>query len=82
MSGMLIGSGGYIRSQAEIPLLLDRYRQALVFLDEYDKILYGSDWPLVPMGAYIDFCKQLIPIEAYDKVFYQNAVEVFKLPVG
>lgn len=81
ISGMLIGSAEYIGAQAKIPLLVDRYRQALVFLDEYDKILYGSDWPLVPMGAYIDFCKQLIPPEAYDKVFYQNAANVFKLPL-
>ena len=79
MSGMLIGDDEYIQRQAANPLLLDRYRQALVYLDNYDKILFGTDWPLVPMGTYINFCKQLIPSDAHEKVFSQNAIKVFKL---
>jgi len=79
LSGMLVGSDGYITRQTANPLLLDRYRQALTFLDNYSKILYGTDWPLAPMGAYIDFCKALIPEEAYEKVFYENAERVYKL---
>ena len=77
ISGILVGSTEYITRQAANPLLLDRYRQALVFLDNYDKILYGTDWPLAPMGAYIDFCKKMIPEEFHEKVFYENAMRVF-----
>jgi len=60
-------------------LLIDRYRQALIFMDNYDKVLFGTDWPLAPMGAYIDFCKEMVPPEVYDKVFFQNAVDVFRI---
>jgi len=81
ISGMLVGDAEYINRMTATPLLCDRYRQALVFLDNYDKILYGTDWPLSPMGAYLDFCKQLIPADAYEKVFYQNAVDVYRLQV-
>jgi len=79
ISGLFTASAEYISRQSSNPLLIDRYRQALAYLDNYDKVLYGTDWPLVPMGAYIDFCKKLIPPEAYDKVFYQNAIDVYRL---
>jgi len=79
MSGLLEGSAEYIAKMVEKPLLLDRYRQALMFLDDYSKILFGTDWPLVPMGAYIEFCKKIIPAEFHGDVFYNNAVKVFNL---
>jgi len=81
ISGLLVGNAEFIKKQTETPLLMDRYRQALIFLNSYDKVIYGTDWPLVPMGAYIDFCKNLIPEDAHEKVFYDNAVKVFKLSV-
>lgn len=79
LSGLLVGSAGYIDRMSASTLLVDRYRQALVYLDNYDKVLFGTDWPLAPMGAYIGFCKQLIPHDAYERVFYQNAINVYKL---
>jgi hypothetical protein len=79
ISGILVGNTDFIASQANTPLLIDRYRQALVFLNNYDKIIYGTDWPLVPMGAYIGFCKRLIPAEHHEKVFYDNAARVYRL---
>ena len=79
ISGILVGNAEFINSQADTPLLIDRYRQALVFLNNYDKVIYGTDWPLVPMGAYIDFCKKLIPAEHHEKVFHDNAMRVYKL---
>jgi len=79
ISGILVGNTEYIITQAAEPLLVDRYRQALVFMQRYDKVLYGTDWPLTPMGAYIEFCKKLIPVEFHELVFYQNAVNVYNL---
>jgi len=79
LSGIFVGSSDYINRQSANPLLIDRYRQALAFLDNYNKVLFGTDWPLVPMSAYIDFCKKLVPPETYEKVFYENAVNVYKL---
>jgi len=79
ISGMLVGNADFINIMTESPLLINRYKEALVFMQRYDKVLYGTDWPLVPMGAYIDFCKELIPSEFHENVFYKNAVNVFKL---
>ena len=81
LSGLLTGNAAYMKRMADMPLVLDRYRSALVYLDNYDKVLFGTDWPLAPMDAYIEFCKKLIPSETYDKVFYHNAVDVYKLKI-
>jgi len=79
ISGLLVGNAVFLAEQAATPLLIDRYRQALIFLNNYDKVIYGTDWPLVPMGAYIDFCKKLIPEMHHNKVFYENAMIVYRL---
>ena len=79
LSGMLLGDAGYILKMADDPLILDRYRQALCYLGDYDKVLFGTDWPLAPMGAYIDFCKQLVPQEFHENVFYRNALDVYRI---
>ena len=79
LSGLLVGNAAYFASILKNPLILDRYRQALVMLDSYDKILFGTDWPLAPMASYISFCKELVPPETYDKVFYENALRVYKI---
>ena len=79
LSGLYVGDKAYFEAAAKKPLLLDRYRQALVVMDKYDKVLFGTDWPLAPMESYVNFCKQLVPPETYDKVFYENAVKVFNI---
>ena len=77
MSGLLVGNAAYLEPMLNNALIIDRYRQAFVMMDNYDKILFGTDWPLAPMASYIDFCKKLVPPETYAKVFYENAARVF-----
>jgi len=81
ISGMYVGDIQYFNDLQNKTLLLDRYRQALILMDNYDKVLFGTDWPLAPMSSYIDFCKKLVPPETYDKVFFENAKAVYKLDV-
>ena len=79
LSGLLVGNAAFFNSMLQKPLILDRYRQAIQMLDNYDKLLFGTDWPLAPMASYIKFCKELVPPETYDKVFYGNAARVYSL---
>ncbi|HET9371947.1 MAG TPA: amidohydrolase family protein [Vicinamibacterales bacterium] len=46
------------------------------------KMLYGTDWPLVPMESYVQFMEEL-PLPSGDKalMYHQNAAALFKLPV-
>lgn len=59
--------GGYVRE-------LETW---LGYLDSYDKLLYGSDWPLVNLERYIALIQSFVPKEHWEKVFYQNALRVF-----
>lgn len=56
---------------------LNHLKMWLTYLGRYDKILYGSDWPLVNMGVYIEMMKRLIPKQYHAQVFYENALQVF-----
>ena len=45
--------------------------------DNWDKVLYGSDWPLVNIPAYLEVIRRLVPEECQEKVFFENACRVF-----
>ena len=46
------------------------------------KLLYGSDWPIVPMRMYLRFVRSLpIPRAEWPWVLWRNAATLFKLPV-
>jgi predicted TIM-barrel fold metal-dependent hydrolase len=55
-----------------------RIREMIDYLGP-DKILYGTDWPLVRMGDYLAFFKKAIPKKYHRKIFYENAKKLFKL---
>ncbi|CAM3501518.1 amidohydrolase family protein [Cytobacillus oceanisediminis] len=76
LSGLIVGTEKELKKRSE-DRFLDHLRHALVFADSYDKLLFGTDWPLAPVGPYIDFIKGLIPEEHHDDVFYNTALRVF-----
>lgn len=43
----------------------------------YDKLIYGSDWPIVRMSEYLSVLKWIIPVEFHQKVFCNNAKKIF-----
>lgn len=49
----------------------------LEYLDDYGKLLYGSDWPLVNLPAYIKLIESFIPEDEREKVFFENALRVY-----
>lgn len=48
-------------------------------LDDYDRFLYGTDWPLANISNYIEFVKHIIPAKHHDKVFFDNANRIYGL---
>lgn len=52
---------------------------AMRFVGDDRKFLYGSDWPLVRMGDYLEFLKSVVPEDAHGAVFRENAVRLFRL---
>ena len=79
ISGLLAGDNRLVADTMKRQLVMNHYTQGLVYLNNYKKVLFGTDWPLVPMGAYVDFCKKIVPEWAYEGVFWRNAVELYNL---
>lgn len=45
------------------------------------KLMYGSDWPLVRMGPYVDFLERLeLDAEAKECVAWKTAAQLFRIP--
>ena len=63
---------------AGIPgFFLNHFKQALAYCEEYEKLLFGTDWPLVPIEPYVKFVKALVPEEYHEDVFFKNALKVY-----
>lgn len=52
-------------------------RMWLDYVNRYDKVIYGTDWPLINIRSYIDVMKLVIPEAHYQEFFYDNARRVF-----
>ncbi|MBM3199430.1 hypothetical protein FJZ53_00735 [Candidatus Woesearchaeota archaeon] len=44
-----------------------------------DKVMYGSDYPLISLKQYYGMIKRIVPEGFHEKVFYKNAKEFFNL---
>lgn len=76
-SGMIVGDIASVPSDAVERLIIEPLRRVFAYLGDATKLIYGSDWPLTPMGPYLDAFKRAIPREHWDAVFYENARRVY-----
>ena len=51
----------------------------LWYSEKPEKLLYGSDWPLNNISKYIALMKKVLPKRVWEKVFYSNAKQLFKI---
>ncbi|TCL56152.1 hypothetical protein EDC14_10513 [Hydrogenispora ethanolica] len=58
---------------------IDFLKTWLEYLDNYDRLMYGTDWPLANIANYIEFVAHLIPAKHHDKVFFDNANRIYNL---
>ena len=66
------------RFLAEQAGYLDFLRMWLRYLNGWDKIMYGSDWPLVNIPDNIKVLASLVPEEHQEAFFYKNALRIYK----
>lgn len=79
MSGFFIEEN---LKDSDYTALISRRIKDFVSYSGSEKLLYGTDWPLAPMGEYIKFVQGLSFSDAeLERIFYKNAVELFKLNV-
>ncbi len=76
MSGLTLG-GFTDRFEAFIGQQL---KEMLLWGVEPTKVLYGTDWPLITMEAYLQFVDELrMPARDKDLMLFENAAALFKL---
>ena len=79
LSGLIDGRidlSQYLKDYSGYVFLLKTWITAI---NCWDKLMYGTDWPIVNMGEYIDFIKELIPQCHWEKVFFDNANRIYRL---
>lgn len=79
LSGLLEGRVDlerYFREQAGYVSLL---RTWLTAICQWDKVMYGTDWPIVNLGEYIAFIQGIVPEPHWEKVFFHNANRIYGL---
>jgi len=54
-------------------------RMWLVYLSDETKVMYGSDWPLVNIPAYLELMRRVVPEPMHEAVFGANARRIFHL---
>jgi len=77
MSGLFVGDKMQIQSILQEPLQYEYLKTAILFTSNFDKYLFGTDWPLAPIKPYVNLIKHIVPEKHYEKVFYDNALNVF-----
>jgi predicted TIM-barrel fold metal-dependent hydrolase len=87
LSGLFVGGDKEIQAlldtaktpDAAAGLSISDLKKAIGYVEDYRKLLYGSDWPLAPMASYRRLIEALIPKDHHEQVFRTNAEHVFKL---
>ena len=79
LSGLLEGRVDleeYFRERAGYVGLLQTW---LNYLGCWDRVMYGTDWPIVNLGEYIGYIQRIVPERHWDKVFFENANRIYRL---
>ncbi len=79
LSGLLEGCPDWGQLWKEQDAFFDYLRMWLAYLGRYDRLMFGTDWPLVNIPLYIRFIQQLVPEKAWEDVFFENADRIYKL---
>lgn len=62
--------------------MLEQVNEVVAFAGDPSKLLFGTDWPICDMGAYIRFVKQLELSDAEEEmIFWQNSARIFGIDV-
>jgi uncharacterized protein len=75
-SALLIGD---LQKKDTATFLEKPIRWSIGYMEGVDKLMFGTDWPLVSIPAYLEAYKRAIPKEHWCQVFFENAVKVFRL---
>ena len=58
---------------------VDYIKMCLQYTQAWDRLMYGTDWPLAYLENCIEFVADLIPARYHEQVFYENARRIYGL---
>lgn len=79
LSGLLEGCIDfpvYLKRQAGY---MEQLKTWIAYVDDKQKFLYGTDWPLVNQQDYVHFISHIIPEDYHEAIFFENAKRVYQL---
>jgi predicted TIM-barrel fold metal-dependent hydrolase len=79
LSGLIVSDEFKAKTYINEKTFIDHFRRAIFYSETYDKLLFGTDWPLVQVKTYIEFIKKLVPEKYYEDIFYNNSNNLFKI---
>lgn len=79
LSGFLVGKIDFPALLKKQRLYLDMVKAWIAYVDCYEKVMFGTDWPLANYGDSIELVKWLIPEEHWEQVFSKSAERVYHL---
>jgi predicted TIM-barrel fold metal-dependent hydrolase len=77
IAGLIVGSRSHFQKTLSEPLVMNEFRLALMYAASWDRIIFGSDWPLAPMDEYRDFVSRIVPDKHLENVLGENALNLF-----
>lgn len=77
-SALMIGDISKANPESIEELMIKPVHWFFLYVENPQKLMFGTDWPLTTVGPHIEAMKKAIPKEHWEKFFYQNAMDVFK----
>ena len=77
LSGLLEGKFDIPEFLEEQSGYISTLKTWLAYIRDYDKLMFGTDWPLANYEDYIEITKRLIPEKYWETVFYQAAERIY-----
>lgn len=79
LSGLFEGECSSQNVFAKLGRYVNFVQTWMEYLNDDDKFMFGTDWPLVDTAEYTELMLKIIPENAQEKIFFSNAVRVFHL---
>lgn len=79
LSGLVEGGIEVEEYYQEYQGIFNQMTQWMHYVNAWDKLLFGTDFPIVNYREYISFICKIVPEKQWEKVFFRNANYVYKL---
>ena len=81
MSGLIAGNfdtDAFLRLQHGY---VEQLKTWITYVEDYEKFMFGTDWPLTNISEYIRLFERIIPEKYHELFFFENAKRIYKLDV-